>query len=449
MRKRLPVVFFLAAAAGCGGVHSAPLKPADDIDRLPHVETVLPEVVPSLAVRFEVTALVEAMEKADLCARVPGVVESLQLDPKRPEVDIGRRITAGEPLVKIAVPDLDAEKAFKEAMVEQAERQLAQAREAYTVATKEVEEAKKQVQRYQAEFEMRRAKHERTLKLVSSGSLQPEVREETQNQLAAAESAWQAAEAAIETKQAKLASAAADWKVAETRIKVARTDVQRLEAMVGYATLRAPFDGVVTKRWLDRGAMVKDTTTPLLTVMRTDRVRVLLDIPEREVPRVNATEQNPNADGQGDKVTIRIPSLKEVAGDEFRGTITRLGSAVDPATRTMRAEVHLDNRAGYLRPGMYGTAVVLLEERPNVLALPATALQRRGDQTEVFCVEGAKGEPLVGVARRVYVELGVDDGQRVQIRGGLGGKELVIARGNGVIREGDKVVAVPARPTEP
>jgi HlyD family secretion protein len=176
----------------------------------------------------------------------------------------------------------------------------------------------------------------------------------------------------------------------------------------------------------------------------------LLDIPEREVPRVNATEQNPNPDGQGDRVTVRIPSLKEVAsGGEFQGTITRLGSAVDPATRTMRAEVHLDNRSGHLRPGMYGTASVLLEERSNVMTLPATALQRRGNQTEVFCVEGATGEPLVGFARRIEIELGLDDGQRVHVLAGLSGKELVIARGNGVIREGDKVVAVPARAAEP
>src|SRR5205807_9810907 len=91
MRKHFPAFLLLAAAVGCGGVRSAPLTAPDAIDRLPHVETVQPEVIPSLAVRFEVTALVEAMEKADLCARVPGVVESLQLDPKRPEVDIGRR----------------------------------------------------------------------------------------------------------------------------------------------------------------------------------------------------------------------------------------------------------------------------------------------------------------------------------------------------------------------
>src|SRR5205823_5587105 len=118
MPRHLPLLLLLAAA-GCGGVRSAQVPARDEIDRLPHVETIQPEVIPSLAVRFEVTALVEAMEKADLCARVPGVVESLQPDAKRPETDIGRRITAGEPLIKIAVPDLDAEKAFKEALVEQ------------------------------------------------------------------------------------------------------------------------------------------------------------------------------------------------------------------------------------------------------------------------------------------------------------------------------------------
>jgi HlyD family secretion protein len=431
----------LGVAAGCGFADNRP-RPAE-IDRLPRLETVEPERY-RLPVRIELSALVDAMEKADLCARVTGVVESLQLVPGKSEVDIGRRVAAGEPLLKLAVPDLEADKRHKEALLDQAEKQRQQTIEAQNVAAKELEEAKEQEKKYQAEFKRSREKHERTTKLVERGALQPETAEETRSQWEAAAAAWQAAKAMIASKQARLTATDADLKVAETRIRVSRAEVQRLEVLIAYATIRAPFDGIITKRWVDRGAMVKDPAIPLLTVMRTDMVRVILDIPERDVPLVNATEQNPNPDGKGDPVELRLPALGTKV---FSGHITRIASALDPATRTMRTEMHLENRDGVLRPGMYGMALVTLDQRDSALTVPSTALVRRGDKVEVFYVADPSGDPPRGVARRVEVELGLDDGRRVEIKSGLSGKELIIAKGNGVVREGDAVVAV--SPQEP
>jgi HlyD family secretion protein len=427
--------------AGCGfadnELHSV------KIDHLPRLETVEPERY-QLPVRTELSATVEAMEKADLCARVPGMVESLHLNLSKTEIDIGCRVSAGEPLMKLAVPDLEADKRHKEALLDQAEKQKEQTIEAQNVSAKELDEAMAQEKRYQAEFNRSREKHERTTKLVQRGALQPETAEETRNQLEAASSAWQAARAAIASKQARLTATDADLKVAETRIRVSRADVQRLEVLIGYATVRAPFDGLVTKRWVDRGAMIKDPAIPLLTVMRTDTVRVLLDIPDRDVPLVNATEQNPNPDGKGDPVELRLLAL---GAKTFHGHITRVASALDPTTRTMRSEVHLDNRDGILRPGMYGSAMVTLDQRDSALTVPSTALVRRGDKVELFCIADPSGDPPRGVARRIEVEIGFDDGKRVEIRSGLSGNELVIAKGNGVVREGDAVVAISRQAT--
>src|SRR5262249_8358244 len=152
---------------------------------------------------------------------------------------------------------------------------------------------------------------------------------------------------------------------------------------------------------------------------------------ERFVPLVNAREQNPGPDGQGDPVTLRFTALRGVAsGGEFRGTVTRLASALDPTTRTMRAEVLLDNRAGHLRPYMTGQATVLRERRRNRLVVPSTALLGRGDEVEVFYVAGREltGDPPRGVVHVARVELGLDDGQRVEIRGGLPDDAWVIVR---------------------
>jgi RND family efflux transporter MFP subunit len=441
------IVAGAVAVAGCGTQRGKAPKPEEET--LPRVETVSPEwgLMP---IHIELSAVVEPMEKADLCARVPGVIESLQLDSSMPEVDIGRLVTAGEPLVKLAIPDLEAEKAYKEALLEQAKRQKDQTVEAEKVAEKELQEAREQERRYQAEFKRSQEKHDRTVRLTRSGSLSQELVEETTNQLEAAGAAWQVSRAQIETKQAKLNAMAADLRLAEVRITVAQREVNRLAVLVDYATVRAPFDGIVTKRWVDRGATVKDPTTPLVTVMRTDKVRVLLDIPQNDVPLVNATDQNPNPDGKGDQVVVHFPGLR--AGPtvgKFKGNITRVASALDPTTRTMRVEVHLENRAGSvplpLRPGMYGTASVLLDEGKEVMSIPSSALVRRGSQAMVFHVADVSGNPLRGVVHRVDVEVGLDDGRRVEIRTGLTGKELIISKGNGVLRDGDKVIAVPAK----
>ena len=446
--RRLRGFLILAlAVAGCESKGASLQKPEED--RYPRVETIKPQRL-VLPVHIELNAFVEAMEKADLCARVPGVIESLQLDPAKPEVDIGRLVAGGEPLVKLSIPDLEAERVYKEALWEQAKKQKDQTVETQKVADKELQEAREQERRYQAEFQRSQEKHDRTTRLVQSGTLTRELAEETKNQLEAARAAWKAGQAQIETKAARLEAIKADLKLADVRIQAARAEADRLAVLVGYAVVRAPFDGVVTKRWVDRGAMVKDPTTPLVTVARMDKVRVLLDIPQRHVAFVNATEQNPNPDGKGDAVVVKIPDLRDVVpGGEFPGYITRVASALDPTTRTMRAEVHVDNLSGPipfpLRPGMFGTATVVLEQGREVVTVPSTALTvRQGKKANVFYVAGVNGKPRQGTVKRAEVELGLDDGVRVEIRKGLEGDELIIAKGNGVLRDGDTVIAVPA-----
>jgi RND family efflux transporter MFP subunit len=433
-----PCLLLLATVLGCGP-REGKTRLAEG-DRLPRLETVEPALQSVFAVQIELSATVEALEKVDLCARVPGLVEVLH-----PDIDIGLRVRAGEKLIQLAVPDLEAQKKYKEALLEQARRQKLQAAEAITVATRELQEAEAQDKRYAAETAFRKLELERVSELVRRGAQQPERVQESQRQFEATDAAWQAARAQIETKRAKVRAAEADLQVADSRIRVAEAEVQNLGVLIGYATLTAPFDGVITKRWVDRGATVKDAAAPLLTLMRTDVVRVVLDIPERDVPLVRGRITDPKPDGSGTTVELTLPALRsQVAEGKFRGTIARLASALDPVTRTMRAEVHLDNGEGHLRPGMYGTATVLLDERANVLTVPSTALVRKGNKVELFHVADLAGDPPRGVVRRAQVELGLDDGVRVEVRG-LSGRERIIAKGNGVVREGDAVIAVPAR----
>jgi multidrug efflux pump subunit AcrA (membrane-fusion protein) len=171
-------------------------------------------------------------------------------------------------------------------------------------------------------------------------------------------------------------------------------------------------------------------------------VRVLIDVPERDVPYIRAA----GAGKPGNPVELRIPALADkVPGGKFPGEVTYIASSLDPTTRTMRAEILLPNRAGYLKPQMTGTATVVLEERTEVFVVPASAIVRQAGKVSVFHIADAKGSPSRGVVRRADLEVGLEDGLVVEVRRGLTGTEQIITKGNGVVREGDFAIPVPTR----
>jgi RND family efflux transporter MFP subunit len=413
------------------------------VERLPRLEVTQP-ARKRIQRRVELAATVEPLQRVDLAARVPGVVGYLP-----PQIDIGREVKKGEVLLRLAVPDLEAEKKYKEALLSQAGKQRIQTEEALAVAEREVEESQKERKKYQADLAFYRSRLTRIQRLVKERAQDPLTQQEAERQVDAATAALDANEARTAKLQAKVKAARADREVADARIQTARADVTRLTEQIAFATVSAPFSGVITRRWVDLGATIKDPGAILLTVMQINRVRVLVDVPQRDVPYLDAREQSP--DGKADPVDIRIPALAEVykkTDGVIAGFITRVGRSLDPVTRTMRAEIDLDNRRGHLQPGMYGTASILVEDRSNRLTVPAQALVRRGEgRVEVYVVEGATGtgDERIGVLKAVPVKLGIDDGKEVEVQEGLKGNELVVARSTGVMRLGDRVIAVSER----
>jgi RND family efflux transporter MFP subunit len=404
-------------------------RSADDDSKLPRLETALPQRG-TLDYTSELTATVEAFEKAELCSQVRGAVSQI-------DVDIGRRIKRGETLLTLDIPDLVADRDHKAALKDQAEKLTVQAEINQTVAGAELTEAKAQEQRYRADFVFRDLQHKRILELSKRETLQPQLSEEARQQREAAEAALTASLAQIQTKQARLKAAEGEVEVARSRLKAAQAELARAAVLVDFGSLRAPFDGVITKRWVDAGATIKDPGMPLLTVMRTDRVRVILDVPEREVSYLHAEAASDSAVAPT-PATVHIPALADAA---FEGKVTLMSGALDPATRTMRVEVHLDNRDGRLRPQMTGTARLVLAHHDRVLTVPSAALRRAGDRAEVYYIDAPEGDPPRGVVKRAVVELGLDDGLRVEIRKGLTGQERVIIKGNGVVRVGETAIA--------
>ena len=182
--------------------------------------------------------------------------------------------------------------------------------------------------------------------------------DEAQNQFRSSDAARDEAAAKIESakagvreSEAKLAKAKADVNAAVARLQVAKADYQRMQAVLQYAKITAPYDGVVTQRNVHTGHFIPGAGSrePLFVVMRTDRVRVFVDVPEKDATSVK----------NGDRATIRVQAL---GGQAFDGKVSRSSWALDPRARTLRAEVEVSDPESKLRPGMYANASIIIED---------------------------------------------------------------------------------------
>jgi RND family efflux transporter MFP subunit len=201
---------------------------------------------------------------------------------------------------------------------------------------------------------------------------------------------------------------------AKARLDAALAAEAEVAAQIDYATIEAPFDGVVTARAIDPGDMVyqasspKGSGEPLLKVAKLDVIRVKTFVPEREAVWADV----------GDGATISFDALP---GQPFSGSIARLSGAVEAATRTMLVEIDLQNADGRIRPGLYGQVRLALEQREGAMALPVTSVQYGDNGAAVIVVSAGD------VARRTPVQTGVSVGGWVEIVAGLRGDERVVS----------------------
>lgn len=222
----------------------------------------------------------------------------------------------------------------------------------------------------------------------------------------ATEQARDAAVTAHESAQAALAQAQAQLRLAQ---------INRDEARV-----RAPMDGVVVARHADPGAMV-GPAAPIVKIAQMDPLRLMLAIPARLLPLL--------AEGK----TRVVVSTDAWPGREFDCALARIFPEADPTTRTVRAEVRLENPkengSWRLRPGMYATAKLTLATSPGALTVPAAAVIRALDRQWVYVVRA-------GAARAVDVKTGVRDGIDVEIAAGLSEGDEYVALGQNKLTDG-------------
>jgi multidrug resistance efflux pump len=316
-------------------------------------------------------AQVAPYEQTDLYAKVGGYLDSFgqvrHVDGTLRSVDIGDRVTKGQVMAVLSIPEMEQERLQKEALVEQAQAEVGQSEAAVQAveamidaARAKVAEARAQIAKYDAELAYRKSEYERFVTLVKERAVSQGLEDEKLNQFRAAEAAKQAVGAALMTSQANLRveeatliKANADVVSAKARLKVAQANLEHTMILLNYATIKAPYDGIVTRRWSDTGAFIQSAASgkpdPLFTIVRVDRLRIIANLPESEASQVQV----------GLPVTFQENTSRGQSPQPLAGRVVRLAEALDSATRTMRIEIELDAPSPTLRPGMFGSISVL------------------------------------------------------------------------------------------
>jgi membrane fusion protein, multidrug efflux system len=338
---------------------SAKLREWTDDQAIPTVAVVVPDAR-ALSPTFDLPGRLEAYYRAPILARVSGYLKSWS-------ADIGAQVKSGQVIAEIEAPDLD--------------QQLLQARA--DLASQE------------ASAKLSEATLTRRKTLIASNfvSMQ-EIDERT-----------------------------ADLSNKNAAVKASQANVERLEALASYKKITAPFDGVVTARDTDVGALINaggGSGPPMFVVSDITKLRVYVNVPQSYVPSIRV----------GARGVITVP---EYPNRTFPATVEASSQSVDVASGTTRMQLGLDNSGGELLPGSYANVRLNLQREGVPLHIPASALIFNGSGLRVATV-GADDKVLFKT-----VTIARDLGKEIELGSGLSSEDRVIVAPPDGLADGDAV----------
>lgn len=218
-----------------------------------------------------------------------------------------------------------------------------------------------------------------------------------------------------------------DFDQAKANVKIAEAELKQIESLSGYQVIRAPFEGVVTARFADPGALLQAATQsvnalPLVSIANMDRVRVQAFLAQGEALFVRV----------GDRAVLWADEKPDVRTE---ATVTRLAKELDPRTRTMLTEVEIDNA----RPSFYPGSIVRVKlslAMPEALAVPADTLLESEGKFVVARVDGDR-------VRFVPVDVVDTDGKETHVRGELKPGDVVVRHPGDDVVDGARVQTQP------
>lgn len=212
------------------------------------------------------------------------------------------------------------------------------------------------------------------------------------------------------------------FQLAQAQFALAEAALQQAKVALDETTLKAPIAGIVSRKFVDEGTMV-GPATPLVNIADIDTVKVLAMVGERHLAKLRPDETS---------VRAEVDAFPSVV---FTGTVHRLGTVLDPVTRTAEVEVRLPNPGRRLKPGMFVRTTILLEKRSGVIVIPEHALMRGEEGLFAYVVDNSR------VQKRA-LKVGLSQGALNEVLEGIAAGEMVVIRGQRGIKDGEIVAPV-------
>jgi len=321
-------------------------------------------------------------QQVDVHAKVAGYV-------RRIFVDVGDKVSTGQVLAILEVPELNAQ-------VMGAQADIRRSQDAIRRAQSEIERAESTHQAYHAAYTRLKQASEERPGLVAEQELDDSLAKD------------QETDAQIRSTRAALAES-------QSQLGMAQATLDRLSALQAYSHITSPFAGVVTKRYVDTGALISAGTSsetqsqPVVQLAEWSLFRLVIPVPESAVPMIHL----------GSIVQVHVLDLNR----DFQGHVSRFADALNDETRTMHTEIDVENPQDTLTAGMYAEVKLALQGKKDALTLPVQAVVQESNEHYVLALDDQNR------VQKRNVELGEQTSTTVEIVHGLSEKDRVISSG--------------------
>jgi HlyD family secretion protein len=373
---------------------------------------ITPAVTGRLTYSIRVTGDILPLMQVDLLPKVTGYLEHIN-------VHIGDVVNQGQTIAQIQQTDFLNKVREVEAKLAQARAQLAEIETG--TRSEELCQAEEAVKQAQSRFENARLQHDRVLALFRRAVISKKEADTADMEYSVAE-----AQLASSQQQLKLLREGARQEVREG----SRAKVKEIEAVLEQERSRlqdtkilAPFQGEISKKYVDAGAFVSPSPpSPLVNLVHTATLKITANVLEKDIPLLKP--------GMSTKVRV-----EPYPGRVFEGRVEKINSTLDLSTRTLQAEIYIPNRDRALKPGMFASVEIALQEKPSVLMVPREAVIEGGKELFVFVAAGKQ-------AVRKPVTIGYEQNRMVEVLTGLNAGDQVVTKGQQLLKEGSAIRVV-------
>jgi multidrug resistance efflux pump len=397
--------------AGCQ--NQAAIEPAIQTVTAGTVETVRPDTPE----RY--TATITSFAQVDLAFKSAGLIEKIHqvrgADGRMRNVQAGDKVGRDTELALVRTVDYQQR-------VDQATAQLAQSEAQQAQVEAQLGQSEAQLTQAQANFSEAEIEYTRATNLFQSASL-------IKPQFDQAKGRYDSTAAAVKAAEAAVRAAAAALKGGEAGVAKARAAASEAKLSLSDTSVRAPFDGWISARNVDRGTLVGNATIGF-SMLDTHLVKAEFAVPDFSLKMVRL----------GQKLPVMLDAIQHAV----QGVVTSISPQADPKTRVFSIEVTLDNARDDVRPGMIGSLALGIVRDPKPrLVVPLSAVVRAPSDPKSFAVFRLVPRDGKMYAQAQVIQIGQTLSNSIEVTGGLSAGQHVIVLGGSLVRDGQEVRVLP------